>query len=784
MSFPIVFKMSPGSMKTTVPLQVKDDGERLPPLISANYGGKAAKKKWQDVEDLDPKVAVYAVEAFRIFIRKSLAARRMADEARRAYEAAAPAAEKDVAPLKAELASLESKLSGKKQDPDAKRQAAELKAQLAAKEAPLVAAAGTLASNIRAFIASKRDVDGIIEEGGASLEKAHRQYLGYEKLHRRFTLLREEAVAIDRRLASLRKGVVEEVARKAGGKVDLAVKTEAARRQKSLLHSGVDLAGVSQEELSFILPKGADPAALARELAKAPKSDGINAILSSSDVESLRAERDRRLRDSERLWRDPMVQYLEQQATVREFVAALEKGEEVLELPYTVGKLNELREIEDRNPNTTVGAVVVGDPGTGKTTAVRYYLAKSGRQFSYMDLSKELTRFQTLGSKDVSLESPLADLQRVVEAIDKAPEEQVAMLLESGVKRYGASFAVMVEEAAGGKDGESGKAGDKKAVIKRVLERRMADVMADEVYKAGKRNGWRYGFIIDALKRNVCPILDEFNKAQNVDWLWGLMTAQPASDREAGPMPGTDEESVKANPKGWYYFADNNEWIRVQEDWRMYFTGNIGSVHQVYNVPPALRSRMEGKVVHFDYPPLREEMMAMHAMICDPDSEFRAPYGVAEGLRILLSEVFPKLRAKKASEMPQPVSLRTTAGIANQLYDRSTETSRAEGLPDFDRAILVTLLNPYKLQEKPSMPRVIVEMCNNVGLLLSPEVEEDVVDFICENPADRAQRDEAKKTLKAKREEHEKGGVLPKLRDQARFSAQRAFQAPPGLGAV
>jgi len=469
-------------------------------------------------------------------------------------------------------------------------------------------------------------------------------------------------------------------------------------------------------------------------------------------------------------------------------VAALERGEEVLELPYTVGKLNELREIEDRNPNTTVGAVVVGDPGTGKTTAVRYYLAKSGRQFSYMDLSKELTRFQTLGSKDVSLESPLADLQRVMDAIERAPEEQVAMLLASGVKRYGASFAVMVEEAAGGKDAESGaeggKVGEKKAVIKRVLERRMADVMADEVYKAGKRNGWRYGFIIDALKRNVCPILDEFNKAQNVDWLWGLMTAQPASDREAGPMPGTDEGSVKANPKGWYFFADNNEWIRVPDNWRMFFTGNIGSIHQVYNVPPALRSRMEGKVVHFDYPPLREEMMAMHAMICDPDSEFRGPYGVAEGLRILLSEVFPKLRAKKASEMPQPVSLRTTAGIANQLYDRSTETSRTEGLPDLDKAILVTLLNPYKLQEKPAMPRTIVELCNNVGLLLSPEVEEDVVDFICENPADRAQRDEAKKTLKAKREEHEKGGVLPKLRDQARFSAQRAFQAPPGLGVV
>jgi hypothetical protein len=184
--------------------------------------------------------------------------------------------------------------------------------------------------------------------------------------------------------------------------------------------------------------------------------------------------------------------------------------------------------------------------------------------------------------------------------------------------------------------------------------------------------------------------------------------------------------------------------------------------------------------VHFDYPPIAEEMLIAHSMLCDPDLEFRAPYGVAEGMRILIAEVFPKVRGLKGSERPHPISLRTIHGICDQLYDRKAETSRADSIEDLDKAIVRTMLDIYKLQEKRETPRAITEFLTEVGLLLSPAVEDNVVSWMCDNPSDGAQRAEAKKNLEEKRKAHEKT-TFQKLHDNTRFSVLSAWKGPPGL---
>lgn len=736
-------------MKT---VQKEKPDSTLPPVLPVDYGGVRELKKdgtvdWSKVEDLDPKISVYAVQALRIFARKTISARRMSVEAK-----------------------------GK---PD-------------------------FNEKLSAFVAAKTDLDDIIKQGGMPLEKAHRKYLGFERLHKRFRRLRGEAVALDKRVEEVSEGVLTDVEESIAGRRGMGdadgsarresardgavvpesevrapdARAELARRQKSLVHEPVDLTKVTKAEMAFVFGDDAEAA----EALKSVKDEGnspkeFKDLLKSSDISLLRRERDARLAESERLWRDPTVQYLEQIAMVKDFVTALEQGEEVLEIPYTVSKLNELAEIEANNPDSTIGAVCVGEPGTGKTTAIRYYLAKNGRSFAYMDLSKEVTRFQYLGSKEITMGNPLKDLKDLLDSVDGLKDDDVEAVMRKGVGKYGAGFAALVDEASSADGDVKGK-----EKLKRVLQNRMADVMADEIFKAGKKNGWRYGFAMDCLRKNICPIFDEFNKAQNLDPIFGLMTAQPASDKEAGPMPGTTEAEIKANPRGWYYFADNNEWLRVPKNWRMYFSGNIGSIHQVFAIPPALRSRMEGKVVHFDYPPKDQEMLIAHSMLCDPDLEFRAPYGVAEGLRILISEVFPKVRTEiSGAQRPHPISLRTLNGICTQLYDRHSETSKCDSIADLDRAIIHTMLNIYKLQEKRDVPRTITEYLTQVGLLLSPEVEDEVASWMCDNPQDAQQTAEAKKNLQEKRADHDKAGTFKKLHDTSRFSVQSALKGPPGL---
>ncbi len=738
MGFP-VFTMAWRSSKTTVTPVVKEglDPDKLPPILKKHYGEKPNDQKWSDVEELDPKVSVYAVEALRIFARKAIAARRDAVNS--------------------------------KDKPSVREK------QVAA-------------------IAVKRELDALVSEGGPSLEKAHRQFLGYERMHRRFTRLRDELTQINRRIDEVRKGRAGEVkaelaAHAEAANADSTKKVEApfderaelARRQKAAVHEPVNLSTITAEEMRYLFGESEVTAALA-EIRKEPESGDFNAMLAAGDVDRLGREQESRMKQVARLWNDPMVRYLQQIHMVKNFVAGIERGEEVLEMPYTVRKWNELVEIEADNPYSTIGAVCVGEPGTGKSTLIRYRLAHTGRTFQYMDLSREVTRYQYLGSKEVNTRSPLYDLKEIIETVQKADEETIAELIQRGAKKHGDYFTMMVEEAAE----DSGN--PQRAKLERVLKTKLADVLADEVYKAGKKNGWRYGFLMSCLKRStetgiaVCPIFDEFNKAENMDPIFGLMTCQGATDEEAGPMPTTSGEEVKGNPRGWYYFADNDEWMRIPKDWKMYFTGNIGTRHQVFPVPPALMNRLQGKIIQFDYPPIAEEMLVTHALLCDPDLEFRAPYGVAEGLRILIAEVFPKMRAKKGKDRFEPVSLRTVHNIADILYDRENEVSKCDSIADLDRAIIRVMLGDYKLKESRELPSAIAEMMINVGLLLSPEVEGDVVEWLCKNPKDATEVEQARENIKKAREEHGKpNGALEKLRDNSRFSVQSAWRGPPGM---
>ncbi|MFH0860802.1 MAG: rhodanese-like domain-containing protein [Candidatus Altiarchaeota archaeon] len=443
---------------------------------------------------------------------------------------------------------------------------------------------------------------------------------------------------------------------------------------------------------------------------------------------------------------DTMIEHFRTEDLRKKLIKDLDAGNDVLLIPYTVEKLQELRFIEKNNPNTTIGCVAVGEPGTGKTTAIRQHIHDTGREFAYIDMSGDVSRFMLYGSKSVSVGDPIEQFTRLTKALESFDVKKVGALVQAGVDAVGPSFLALIDEEIGKEGALNVKNPENvKKQLQDIVEKQFNRELATEIYKYGKQNGWRYGFLVDCLRKGVCPIIDEFNKSKDLSLLHSLMTAVPAADEEAGPEPGKDADNIKKSHRGWWYFADNNEWIRVPKDWRMFFTGNIGAKHKVHSVVGALGSRMEGKVIFFDYPPAEQEYEVMQASVSDSDGEVRRSRKDMQDLMVLTGEAVPKIRkgiAKMANAIP--ISLRSTRQIGGLLFNRQTQTPKDIAL---DKAVKWVLVDTYAITEDKEPAKLVVAELTACGILLSEGIGEKLVEDGLLKEAD----------LERKRESHKIG---------------------------
>lgn len=433
-------------------------------------------------------------------------------------------------------------------------------------------------------------------------------------------------------------------------------------------------------------------------------------------------------------WQDPMVRYFYKEHTMNKMLGDFAKNCDVLETPDVIHDMNLLHEWEMQHPHTTVGGVLVGPPGVGKTTEVRHYLEEKGRKYAYIDLSEDVTRYMLYGSKAVEFTSPkefigklIADLKNMDDTqfqnfvlehsatlLNSMGEDEAVVTLISQIDttlaEAGMSAGALPEGTELSGDLRA-QAGEMRAKVQGMAEKAFRREMATEFAHLTKKNGWRDGFLIYCLRNNINPIFDEFVKFKNWSLIYGLITAKPGEK---------------------WFFADNNEWIDVPKDWRMYFTANIGRKHGGFTVAEALASRAGGKVLEKGYPEPATEMLISLMSISNPEGDIlRSEEDMTKLFRTVF-DLFPAVRTFiEGKNQTIPISFRTIRDLGEKLVRyKDPATGRLVYAPTdktFDQALYEVLIGTYSLYEDKTVPTEIVNLATSVGLFLDDSVKEMVL---------------------------------------------------------
>lgn len=606
---------------------------------------------------------------------------------------------------------------------------------------------------LAAYTEKKKEIDEYLDKG-LSFEAAYREYLKEQGEYFEFArdmeemshlegLLQEPAFQdtalnekLDRKSSARVEAVMQEVEtiEKPETEEALAVlETVFAKGSKEYEQAKAELLGEAKEGGEETLTKEER-----FERAKAKLSGKGERPRSKKEVQRRIAELREKVQE---LWENPMVRYFWNTREMDNMLEDFAEGEDVIETQSVIRALNKLHEWEGEHKRTTIGGVLVGPPGVGKTTLTRHYLQEKDRDYVYLDLSEEVTRYMLYGSKAIEFRDPTEYYQKLAENIGSLDEEGMKRFIEEHHEVVKNTFrvsdkeatAVLVNQIAEELEKGKGQVEDKALAGKLEEAKKHMEGLSKTAFRrelAGQfshlasRNGWRDGVIISALRRGDNIIFDEFNKNKNWSLIYGLMTAKPGEN---------------------WYFADNDEEIKVPEDWRMYFTANIGVKHGVYSVPEAFASRAAGKTMEVNYPPRSEEMKVALCSLANPEGDLlRSPDDLAK-LYVLMNEVFPKVR-KFTENKPQiiPISYRTVRDIGEKLVQYSDpKTGKPVYQPSgksFDEALYEVMVGSYSVYEDKTIPKEIVQMCTNVGLLLDDSVREKVEGWIGKEAFDEKQK--------------------------------------------
>lgn len=492
--------------------------------------------------------------------------------------------------------------------------------------------------------------------------------------------------------------------------------------------------------LETIYPKNSNEY---KEAAKLFKQEGSGIHSAKPETKREIAQKVKELRaEALQKWDNPMVRYFWQTKELDKMLEDFGEGKDVIETQSVIKALNKLHEWEGQHQRTTIGGVLVGAPGVGKTTMVRHYLEEKGRGIKYIDLSEDVTRYMLYGTKSVEFKSPTEYYERLAKDIDSMDKDALKQFIleHAGVVKtvFGAKddeatvIAVdQIKEALDkGKEGADPSVTEKieqvKAKMQGLTQTAFRRELSGQFSHLVSHNGWRDGTIIAALRQGDSIILDEFNKSKNWSLIYGLMTAKPGEE---------------------WYFADNDEHIKIPKDWRMYFTANIGRKHGGFQVAEALASRANGKVMEVEYPPTKEEMRVALAALSNAEGDFLRSKDDLAKLFVLVNEVFPRIR-KFTEDKPQsvPVSYRMIRDLGEKLvlyHDPKTkETVYQPTNKSFDEALYEVLVESYKLYEDQTAPKEVVNIATSVGLLLDDPVKEKVSGWL-----GKETYDERKKTF-------------------------------------
>ncbi len=588
----------------------------------------------------------------------------------------------------------------------------------------------------------KRMIDEDIDAYGPSFERAYRDYI---RGRVRFIRFRGVQSRIRRLENALGEPAFEGYPDDGEPNVRARSRLEALSRAQSQTEEPE--ADELLDSLKSIYPEESlEYKRLQEEIDRSMSSDGdSNRVLSKAEmrdeITSLQSQ-------AENLWNDGMVQYFWKMGKWDELLRAFAEGADVLETQSTIRNLNLLHEWEQQHQRTTIGSVLVGPPGVGKTTLVRHYLELKKRGYVYIDLSEDVTRYLLYGSKAIDFRSATEQYEGLAKRIGNMDEDQFRKFIDENSVLVGGAMNLppdeaklvtisMLEQEFDKEAGENGNGGNVHSEAKQrvtdLAERAYRKELATEFAHLLSKNGWRDGVIVAALRRGDSIIMDEFNKNANWSLIYGLMTVKPGER---------------------WYFADNDEYINVPKTWRMYFTANIGRRHKTFAVAEALASRAEGKVMELDYPPSKEEMDVGLAAFSDAEGNFLRPTDDFAKLYYTINDLFPKVRSYiKDKPASIPISFRTIRDIGEKLV---LYTDPKSGKPvyratdkTYDEALYEVLIDSYRLYEDQTVPQEIVRLGINIGLFLDPSIEDKVLKWVS-----KEDYEEAKTAFAEKKEDY------------------------------
>ncbi|PIW36578.1 MAG: hypothetical protein COW24_04435 [Candidatus Kerfeldbacteria bacterium CG15_BIG_FIL_POST_REV_8_21_14_020_45_12] len=408
--------------------------------------------------------------------------------------------------------------------------------------------------------------------------------------------------------------------------------------------------------------------------------------------------------------------------TFQRLILDAKSGADILEIPQVREIVGKLHRWEREHPNSIVGAALVGPPGTGKSTGVEYYLEKMGRPEPIrMDVSQELTRYALFGSPEVQFESDIDRYRKLAERVGSLSEADVLSMVQKHADKLGAALGDMNPEersvialaslkeevdeilrAGGEMDTDAhAKVQALRGALEGLANGQYQSELATQLADITHKNGWRDGMIIHALRHQRPLIIDEFNAAKSWTLLNKLLTSKPGED---------------------YFFADNNESIKIPDWYRIYFTANIGGKYGRFKVQEDLMSRFGKRVIEVDYPPAEDEFMVMVAFVCNAYTEMLRDKVDMYKLGTFVRTVVPKLRAamNESKQASNPISFRTYREIGETLVTPGPAGTERKS-NSVDKAVLESVVNPFAGWEDRTLAKTLVQLMLESDLLLDDE---------------------------------------------------------------
>ena len=617
----------------------------------------------------------------------------------------------------------------------------------------------------------KKTIEGFLhDEETPSFEKAYREYIRSENEYLKFTATREKINQLENLLQEPSFASLPE-----NKKFDQAtyarLESVMGQSETSAITKQSKELDVTLAALRTIYPENSKEYEEAKNLLLGSEEGSIPATKKEMETELVKLNR-----QLAEMWDDQMIRYLAGSHEWDKILDGFAKGKDVIETQGTIKNLNKLHEWETLHQQTTIGGVLVGPPGVGKTTLIRHYLEEKDRNYVYIDLSEDVTRYLLYGSKSIEFKSPAEYYKRLIDDLEQLDDE--------GYKNFVADNSKLLKSVFRAKDDEAHvafisqvedelekaqrvspdmneKIKNVREKVQRLAQKAFQKELALEFSHIVKRNGWRDGMVIAALRRGDSVIFDEFNKNKNWSLIYSLITSKPGEK---------------------WYFSDNDEWISVPKDWRMFFTANIGRKHGGFKVAEAFASRASGKIMEVGYPSAQEEMQIALASLASPEGDFLRSKEDLAKLLVLVNEAFPGIRNLiQDKEQSIPISFRTLRDIGEKLViARDPKSGKPIYRPTnitFNEAVYDILVNSYPIYEAKEIPREIVQYLISVGLLLDDSVKEDVLKWV-----DKDKYEENRKRFEAKKEEFEE--IVKKIRGLSKESmlasdlppARRAFK--------